>query len=309
MHRGTTSLRLSMSILFSILRRLVSRPLNMENLPPNVLLQIFSYLEVKDKCRVAGVCKSWRELVGEKKLWKNVDFFAARVDLPTHWRALRRYFTDSLHTLHLRGFVYTSKTSRCLNDAILKDIRRRCPNLVELHIDEADLSRVCSGHLPPTLEVLVLNRCITTPGWFQAGVSNSRLDRLRTLNFKNSIEIWNEDFKNIRSNRTQVERPNTSSCHDVSRRGFRCLVKLVNLTDLDVSGTNIKDEDIDFINSKLRKLQIVKIQEFDFLAPLANLQDQDAIGTSGGNPAIWIADFLFLAVVFLFVLFSVFQLK
>ncbi|XP_038066396.1 F-box/LRR-repeat protein 12-like [Patiria miniata] len=236
----------------------------MENLPPNVMVQIFSYLEVKDKCRVAGVCKSWRELVVEKKLWKNVNFFPCRVDLATHWRALRRYFTDGLRTLHLRGFVFTSnETARCLTDAILKDIRRRCPNIVELHVDEANLTSVDSGHLPPTLLALVLNRCITRPGWFQAGVAKGRLDRLRILNLKRSKEICDGDLEDLAFLRNvgKLECLNIAYCHRVARRGFRSLAELINLWELDVSGTNIEDQDFDVITNKLRKLSVVKFEE------------------------------------------------
>ncbi|VEN33852.1 unnamed protein product [Callosobruchus maculatus] len=44
-----------------------------EKLPDKVLLHIFSYLSHKEICRMARVCKRWRLVAYDTRLWKNVS--------------------------------------------------------------------------------------------------------------------------------------------------------------------------------------------------------------------------------------------
>lgn len=44
-----------------------------EKLPDKVLLNIFSYLSHREICRVARVCKKWRVIAYDTRLWKDVS--------------------------------------------------------------------------------------------------------------------------------------------------------------------------------------------------------------------------------------------
>ncbi|VEN33851.1 unnamed protein product [Callosobruchus maculatus] len=50
-----------------------SKKLTIEKLPDKVLLHIFSYLSHKEICRMARVCKRWRLVAYDTRLWKNVS--------------------------------------------------------------------------------------------------------------------------------------------------------------------------------------------------------------------------------------------
>nr|CAI5837220.1 unnamed protein product [Callosobruchus analis] len=50
-----------------------SKKLTIEKLPDKVLLHIFSYLTHKEICRMARVCKRWRLVAYDTRLWKNVS--------------------------------------------------------------------------------------------------------------------------------------------------------------------------------------------------------------------------------------------
>uniref|UniRef100_A0A8C5VJS9 F-box and leucine rich repeat protein 12 n=1 Tax=Microcebus murinus TaxID=30608 RepID=A0A8C5VJS9_MICMU len=42
-------------------------------LPDSVLLEIFSYLPVRDRIRISRVCHRWKRLVDDRWLWRHVD--------------------------------------------------------------------------------------------------------------------------------------------------------------------------------------------------------------------------------------------
>lgn len=44
-----------------------------EKLPDKVLLHIFSYLSHREICRIARVCKKWRIIAYDTRLWKCVS--------------------------------------------------------------------------------------------------------------------------------------------------------------------------------------------------------------------------------------------
>jgi hypothetical protein len=44
-----------------------------EKLPDKVLLNIFSYLSHREICRVARVCKKWRVIAYDTRLWRDVS--------------------------------------------------------------------------------------------------------------------------------------------------------------------------------------------------------------------------------------------
>nr|KAF6400976.1 F-box and leucine rich repeat protein 12 [Rousettus aegyptiacus] len=43
------------------------------DLPDSVLLEIFSYLPVRDRIRLSRVCHRWKRLVDDRWLWRHVD--------------------------------------------------------------------------------------------------------------------------------------------------------------------------------------------------------------------------------------------
>jgi len=46
----------------------------LESLCPELIVEILSHLTIGDLCRVARVCKQFKELAYSKKLWGNVEF-------------------------------------------------------------------------------------------------------------------------------------------------------------------------------------------------------------------------------------------
>lgn len=58
------------------IRRVLIDPLSTQNIskmPDKVLLHIFSYLEHREICRLATICKKWRQIAYDTRLWANVS--------------------------------------------------------------------------------------------------------------------------------------------------------------------------------------------------------------------------------------------
>lgn len=87
-----------------------------EKLPDKVLLNVFCYLSHREICRVARVCKRWRQIAYDTRLWKHVSLrpeisglHVSSLENLLHlirWReivipnyALFKYFLTSVHKL------------------------------------------------------------------------------------------------------------------------------------------------------------------------------------------------------------------
>ena len=46
---------------------------NISSLPDKILLNIFGFLKLKELCKMPLVCKKWRQLAYEGKLWSRVS--------------------------------------------------------------------------------------------------------------------------------------------------------------------------------------------------------------------------------------------
>ncbi|XP_022105528.1 F-box/LRR-repeat protein 12-like [Acanthaster planci] len=263
----------------------------MESLPVAVMVRIFSFLEVKEKCNAARVCRSWYHLVREKQLWKYVDLTPFRVNLQATWKIIRCYFTDALRTLHLRGFMYSIKKTECLSNAVLKDLCERCPNLEELHIKDALLTNIDSGNLPPTLKVLTLQRCATPSGWFQSAVDQGRFGQLQVLSMSWSTGFCDKDLIHLASlpGGGQLESLDFSNCYRISHQGFLSMAEnLTCLKHLHIPETNVEDEDMHFICRHLKEMKTLTLHDCEALtdlcigslATLTNLQHLDMRGSA-----------------------------
>ena len=62
------------------------------NLPANIMLQVFNYLNVKTLCTLSTVCRRWYHLVCDRALWKYVDLRL----WPLSLRTLKKNCKESL---------------------------------------------------------------------------------------------------------------------------------------------------------------------------------------------------------------------
>ncbi|XP_062874885.1 F-box/LRR-repeat protein 12-like [Trichomycterus rosablanca] len=136
--------------------------------PEMILIEILSYLNVQELIRTARVCRRWRLLVKDQRLWRNVDLSTwKRVTSRVLWTLLRQYFGRGLCSLHLQGLLQSARGGSFLTEPWLHALGSKCPRLRRLSLTLTDLRGLHScSLLPSSLKVLELHSCELPPGFF-----------------------------------------------------------------------------------------------------------------------------------------------
>lgn len=137
----------------------------LSDLPDSVLLEIFSYLPVRDRIRISRVCHRWKRLVDDRWLWRHVDLTLYTMRPKVMWHLLRRYMATRLHSLRMGGYLFSGSKAPQLSPALLRALGQKCPNLQRLCLHVADLTLVPITSLPSTLRTLELHSCEISLAW------------------------------------------------------------------------------------------------------------------------------------------------
>ncbi|XP_043087279.1 F-box/LRR-repeat protein 12-like [Puntigrus tetrazona] len=140
----------------------------LEYLPENVLIDILSYLNAREVVRNSRVCRRWKQLVKDQRLWRVVDLSTWKgLTSRALWVLLRQYLGPGLRCLRLRGLLLSARRGAFLTESWLQTLRSKCPRLRRLCLQHTDLRglRSCSL-LPPSLQELELRSCEVPAGFF-----------------------------------------------------------------------------------------------------------------------------------------------
>ncbi|XP_069027729.1 F-box/LRR-repeat protein 12-like [Embiotoca jacksoni] len=134
---------------------------NLDYFPENILIDVLSYLSVRELVRAGRVCKRWKRLVKDQRLWRTVDLTAWKgVTSRILWVLLRQYLGCGLRCLRLRGLLLSARGGTFLSESWLKALATKCPRLSKLYLLHADLRCLPNCQiLPPSLQVLELRGC------------------------------------------------------------------------------------------------------------------------------------------------------
>lgn len=137
------------------------RAYNLDYFPENILIDVLSYLSVREMVRAGRVCKRWKRLVKDQRLWRVVDLTTWKgVTSRILWVLLRQYLGCGLRCLRLRGLLLSARGGTFLSESWLKALSTKCPRLSKLYLLHADLRSLPSCQiLPPSLQVLELRGC------------------------------------------------------------------------------------------------------------------------------------------------------
>ncbi|XP_029021262.1 F-box/LRR-repeat protein 12-like [Betta splendens] len=141
----------------------------LEYFPENILIDVLSYLSVRELVRAGRVSKRWKRLVKDQRLWRLVDLTAWKgMTSRILWVLLRQYFGCGLRCLRLRGLLLSARGGTILSEPWLKALSTKCPRLNKLYLLHADLRTLPSCQLlPPSLKVLELRGCELPRGFFE----------------------------------------------------------------------------------------------------------------------------------------------
>ncbi|XP_064080312.1 F-box/LRR-repeat protein 7-like isoform X2 [Macrobrachium nipponense] len=103
-----------------------------DKLPDKVLLKIFSYLPHREIIANATVCKKWRTIAYDTKLWDAVS-------LRPEWNGLHVNSIDALlyliNTRFAASLKYIEMPMDLITNPVLHDLAEKCPNLTNMLLD------------------------------------------------------------------------------------------------------------------------------------------------------------------------------
>ena len=113
-----------------------------EKLPRELLLKIFSFLDVISLCRCAQVSKAWNTLALDGSNWMHVDLFNFQIDV----------LAPVVENLSLRcgGFLRKLSLKGCksITDSALKVFAQNCNNIEMLDLFDCKISDEYASQRP-----------------------------------------------------------------------------------------------------------------------------------------------------------------
>uniref|UniRef100_A0A8C7XBN7 F-box and leucine-rich repeat protein 2 n=1 Tax=Oryzias sinensis TaxID=183150 RepID=A0A8C7XBN7_9TELE len=226
---------------------------NFSKLPKELLLRIFSYLDVVTLCRCAQVSKAWNVLALDGSNWQKIDLFNFQTDIEGRVvENISKRCGGFLRQLSLRGCL-------SVGDASMKTFAQNCRNIEVLNLNGCtkitdstclSLSKFCSK-----LRQLDLTSCVS--------ISNHSLKALR-YSFPN-LEILSPfpltcNEKKITDGCRMLETLNLSWCDQITRDGLVSLCRGCHkLQVLCVSGCgNITDASLTALGLNCPRIKILE---------------------------------------------------
>lgn len=105
---------------------------SIEKLPDKVILHIFSYLSHLEICRMAMVCRRWRTIAYDTKLWKNVSLRPEVSGL--HVGSLEQLL-QMISVRFSASLRYIELPIELITHTVLHELASKCPNLTHMLLD------------------------------------------------------------------------------------------------------------------------------------------------------------------------------
>ncbi|OXB60586.1 hypothetical protein ASZ78_015765 [Callipepla squamata] len=223
-----------------------------KKLPKELLLRIFSFLDIVTLCRCAQVSKAWNVLALDGSNWQRIDLFNFQTDIEGRVvENISKRCGGFLRQLSLRG-------CHVVGDSSLKTFAQNCRNIEHLNLNGCtkitdstcySLSRFCS--------------------------------KLKHLDLTSCVAITNSSLKGLSEGCRNLEHLNLSWCDQITKDGIEALVKgCSGLKALFLRGcTQLEDEALKHIQNHCHELAILNLQSctvkyFDLFIMLRFLIEQ-----------------------------------
>ncbi|CAN2390559.1 protein ubiquitination [Pristimantis euphronides] len=239
---------------------------SMSWLPDSVLLEVLSFLSVRDLIRSCRVCKRWKRLVLDKSLWRYVDLTSYKLNSKILWYLVRHWLGSSLQTLKLKGLLNSVKKQEFLTPAVLQVMEKRYPSFEHLHLQETNLRSLSYECLPSTLKTLELSECEIPLTWFKTSASKTK----SLLKLENLILYKVSSFSNhhleIICSQSSLKTLCLSGTYRVNDIGIQKAVPyLKGLEHFKLKECNITDITLHLIGCHLKNLRTLALIDFRYL--------------------------------------------
>uniref|UniRef100_A0A3B3QA28 F-box and leucine-rich repeat protein 20 n=1 Tax=Paramormyrops kingsleyae TaxID=1676925 RepID=A0A3B3QA28_9TELE len=213
-----------------------------KKLPKELLLRIFSFLDVVTLCRCAQVSRSWNVLALDGSNWQRIDLFDFQRDIEGRVvENISKRCGGFLRKLSLRG---------CLGvgDSALRTFAQNCRNI----------------------ELLSLNGCTKITDTTCTSLSKF-CPKLKHLDLASCTSITNQSLKALSEGCPLLEQLNISWCDQVTKDGIQALVRCCpGLKGLFLKGcTQLEDEALKYIGAHCPELVTLNLQTCSHCCPPA----------------------------------------
>ncbi|XP_062814380.1 F-box/LRR-repeat protein 2 isoform X2 [Anolis carolinensis] len=222
-----------------------------KELPKELLLRIFSFLDIITLCRCAQVSKAWHILALDGSNWQRIDLFNFQTDVEGRvLENISKRCGGFLRQLSLRG---------CLGvgDSSLKTFAQNCRNIEHLILNGC--TKITDSEGCQNLELLNLSWCgqITKDG-IEALVKGC--NGLKALFLKGCTQLVDEALHHIENHCHQLVILNLQSCTQISDDGVVGICRGCHqLQSLCVSGcTNLTDVSLIALGLNCPRLKILE---------------------------------------------------
>ena len=243
-------------------------------LTDDVVLMIFSLLDIKSLVTVSRVCKRWLQLSRRPCLWSVIDLRENRelCSLQTLKTLAKSRFTESLKELYLdaepspdfsSSLVFSFGFSKpCLTVEFLKGLSQKCPhlNVIYLNCFKLDTSKHDITLLPPKVTEITLRDCNLSRCWFSDLYRyKSLMNSLKYVDISQSEGIYDRTLKAL-SNCAKLKTLKIATCSNLSCSAIENFITAVpSLTHLDVSYCRVSNSTLSHVGNYLKQLRVLYI--------------------------------------------------
>ena len=238
------------------------REISIYNLPPNILLTIFHYLDLKSLCRSSRVCRLWHTYANDVSLWKIVDLRPFEMNLKSVKKIVRRRVSEHTRELYIKGLVTATKMLENLSSPLLEEIKKKAVNLESLCLLNCYLKNVSIKSFPGCITELSLTESLVPLGWFAPLIDKNLLLSLEHLHLTSCTRISSEDISSICQLKT-LKTLSLAGCYRIGDDDVRLISSnLINLTKLDLSGCKkITDVSLHHIARHLKGIRSLSLSK------------------------------------------------
>ncbi|XP_018428803.1 PREDICTED: F-box/LRR-repeat protein 12 [Nanorana parkeri] len=255
-------------------------------LPDSVLLEVLSFLSVRDLIRSCRTAKTkagdgqagcynvvWAAgsssaCLQQGSMKKNtrpgISYYDEDVlNSKILWHLVRHWLGTSMQTLKIKGFLLSAKKQEFLTPAILQVLEKRFPSLENLHLEETSLRSLSYDYLPSTLKTLELSQCEIPTTWFKSLANKIKtLPKLETLVLSNVSSFSNHHLEAICS-QSALKTLYLAGTYRVTDIGIQKAVPyLKGLEHFKLNGCNVTDITLHLIGCHLKHLRTLALTNF-----------------------------------------------
>ena len=154
-----------------------------------------------------------------------------------------------------------------MSDAMLQDLRERCPNMSTLELIKTNMSNVSIDNLPQKLTTLIITRSMIPPRWFQHLNKENFLPDLQVLDLSFSTKTSNADLKDI-SVKDSIRVLKLNGCYRLTEDGLKAIAeKMTQLEELEISGTGCTEGVLHVMCRNMTNMKGLNLSQCERLTP------------------------------------------